>query len=92
MKSIKLKVELCGVKSVRHVVVPENITLVALHEVIQALFAWENEHLWCFRASNGVIWQFLMDDAVSMFRQDAHSPAETCTGTGLSASGSSLPC
>ena len=28
MKSIKLKVELCGVKSVRHVVVPENITLV----------------------------------------------------------------
>ena len=35
MKSIKLKVELCGVKSVRHVVVPENITLVTLHEVIQ---------------------------------------------------------
>ena len=45
MKSIKLKVELCGVKSVRHVVVLENITLTALHEVVQALFAWENEHL-----------------------------------------------
>ena len=45
VKSIKLKVELCGGKSVRHVVVPENITLVALHEVIQAIFAWENEHL-----------------------------------------------
>ena len=81
MKSIKLKVELCGVKSVRHVVVPENITLVTLHEVIQALFAWENEHLWGFRASNGTLWEFQSDDEATIFRPPAHSPDETCVGT-----------
>lgn len=81
MKSIKLKVELCGVKSVRHVVVPENITLAALHEVVQALFAWENEHLWGFRASNGTLWEFQSDDEATIFRPPAHSPDETCVGT-----------
>ena len=48
----KFKVELSG-GGTRTVVIPERITLADMHRVIQALFGWEDEHLWEFEDSDG---------------------------------------
>ena len=48
----KFKVELYG-GGTRIVVIPERITLEEMHRVIQALFDWEDEHLWEFRDAEG---------------------------------------
>ena len=48
----KFKFELTGVGS-RVVVIPENITLDKVHELVQGLFHWENCHLWEFQDGAG---------------------------------------
>ena len=55
MKMIKLKIELRDIGAKRVVVVPEDMTLLSLHDVIQALFGWEDCHLWMFSNNNGKI-------------------------------------
>lgn len=48
----KFKIELKGVAT-RIVVIPEQISLSDLHQVIQAAFNWGDYHLWEFETSTG---------------------------------------
>ena len=48
----KFKVELRGVGK-RVVVIPVHITLEEVHEVVQALFGWEHDHMWEFKDEAG---------------------------------------
>lgn len=45
---VKLKIELKDIGARRVVVVPRDLTLMSLHDVIQSLFGWEDCHLWMF--------------------------------------------
>ena len=55
---IKLKVELKDIGAKRVVVVPGDATLMSLHDIIQALFGWEDCHLWMFSNEKGRnIWE-----------------------------------
>ena len=49
----KFKIELLG-SGIRYtIVIPEKITLHKLHEIIQTIFKWDEEHLWDFRDEFG---------------------------------------
>lgn len=57
-KMIKLKIELRDIGAKRVAVVPRDITLGSLHDVIQSLFGWEDCHLWMFsNGKGGNVWQ-----------------------------------
>ena len=49
----KLKMELRGTKIKRVVTLPGDITLEDLHDIIQALFGFEHDHLWNFKDRYG---------------------------------------
>ena len=54
----KLKIELKDIGARRVVVVPRDLTLMSLHDVIQSLFGWEDCHLWKFSNNKGRnVWQ-----------------------------------
>lgn len=50
---VKLKIELKDIGAKRVVAVPGGTTLESLHDVIQALFGWEDCHLWMFSNNKG---------------------------------------
>lgn len=55
---VKLKIELKDIGARRVVVVPRDLTLMSLHDVIQSLFGWEDCHLWMFSNNKGMnVWQ-----------------------------------
>ena len=63
-KMIKLKIELKDIGAKRVVVVPWDVTLESLHDVIQALFGWGDCHLWMFSNNRGKnVWQPPSDDS-----------------------------
>lgn len=49
----KFKIELLGTGIRYVIVIPDRITLDKLHEIIQTLFKWDEEHLWDFRDEHG---------------------------------------
>ena len=61
----KIKIENTHPPVWRRVIVPNRITFKELHEVIQILFSWENEHLHEFKvpgdriyiSDNGAAWE-----------------------------------
>ena len=64
-----LKVELPPTGIVRTISVPECMTLEDLHEAIQAVMGWEDEHLWHFVAGgrDGVVYEVPHDDGFGAF-------------------------
>ena len=63
-KMIKLKIELKDIGAKRVAVVPRDITLGSLHDIIQALFGWEDCHLWMFSNNGGEnIWDPPLPDS-----------------------------
>ena len=66
---ITLKVELPPTGIVRTISVPECMTLEDLHEAIQAVMGWENEHLWHFVAGgrDGVVYEVPHEDDFAAF-------------------------
>ena len=68
-ETVKLKIELRDIGAKRVVIVPGDITLASLHDVIQALFGWEDCHLWMFSNNKGKnIWEpSLPDSSVSEY-------------------------
>lgn len=63
-KMIKLRIELKDIGAKRVVVVPGDLTLGALHDVIQALFGWDDCHLWAFSNDKGKnIWEPPLPDS-----------------------------
>lgn len=54
--AIKLKLELKGTKIKRVITVPPNVTLEELHDVIQAMFGFDHDHLWNFQSKDGREW------------------------------------
>ena len=87
---LKLKVELTGTDAKRVVVVPEDCTLEGLHEILQALFAWDGSHLWSFKGKNDLRWELPSDRPFALFGLAPNDPAETCIGTVLSKKGAHL--
>lgn len=59
-----LKITLPPTEIVRTVVVPSKMTLVDLHEMVQMLMGWEDEHLWHFTDGkrDGVIYELPHED------------------------------
>ena len=49
----KFKIELLGTGIRYVIVIPDRITLDKLHEIIQTIFVWDEEHLWDFRDEHG---------------------------------------
>ena len=64
-----LKVELPPTGIVRTISVPECMTLEDLHEAIQAVMGWEDEHLWNFTSGrrDGVIYEIPHEDDFAAF-------------------------
>ena len=57
-KMIKLKIELKDIGAKRVVIVPRDVTLESLHDIIQSLFGWGDCHLWMFSNNKGKnVWQ-----------------------------------
>ena len=49
----KFKIELLGTGIRYVIVIPDHITLAKVHEIIQTLFKWDEDHLWDFRDECG---------------------------------------
>ena len=49
----KFKIELLGTGIRYVIVIPDHITLAKVHEIIQMLFKWDEDHLWDFRDECG---------------------------------------
>lgn len=86
----KFKFELTGVGS-RVVVIPEHITLVEVHGLIQELFDWGDCHLWEFHDSAGRKFEYNRDDDWKPIH-DARliSPKDVCLSDVLPARGGKL--
>lgn len=86
----KFKFELSGVGS-RVVVIPEHITLVEVHRLIQALFGWGNCHLWEFHDSAGRKFKCKGgDDLKPIHNELLISPKDVCLSDVLPARGGKL--
>ena len=57
MNLIVLKCDWRQCKSSRTLALPEEWTLLELHDALQAAFGWEYEHLYCFEAQDGTRWE-----------------------------------
>ena len=73
---VKLKIELRDIGAKRVVIVPGDITLASLHDVIQSLFGWEDCHLWMFSDKSGRTWEPKCD--ASFFGDEHLDPAGAC--------------
>ena len=63
-KMIKLKIELKDIGAKRVAVIPRDVTLESLHDIIQSLFGWGDCHLWMFSNNKGKnVWQPPSDDS-----------------------------
>ena len=63
-KMIKLKIELKDIGAKRVAVMPRDVTLESLHDIIQSLFGWGDCHLWMFSNNKGKnVWQPPTDDS-----------------------------
>lgn len=79
--AIKLKMELKWTKIKRVVTLPNGLSLVDLNNVIQAMFAFEHDHLWDFRDKKGREWSTGCNpfgEPLSMNRSDRLDPDSFC--------------
>lgn len=85
----KFKIALGGIAS-RVVVVPENITLWQVHDLVQVLFGWEDCHLWEFEDFEGHRFGPPPPDGKSIFNDEALDPESACLSDVLPSRGLKL--